>query len=147
VDRTKLKDELLRDEGRRLKVYRDTQNFYTIGVGHFLGSSPRMTEITQDESEALLERDMDNAETTAWSFVKNPDVWANDPRARALINMAFNLGYRLREFEKFLAAVNDSQWEQAAVEMLDSDWSKQVGERAKRLAQMVASGTEPAEVA
>ena len=147
MNRTKLREELRRDEGERLHAYRDSVGIYTIGVGHMLGTSPRMLDITPGESAALLERDIDNAEALAWSLIQNADVWANDLRSRALINMAFNLGNRLAAFEKFLTAVSASDWEQAAVEMLNSKWAGQVGDRATRLAQMIATGAEIVETA
>ena len=54
--------------------------------------------------------------------------------------MCFNLGApRLGKFRKFISAINDEQWIEAAVEMLDSNWAKQVGPRAERLKQIVLS--------
>ena len=40
---------------------------------------------------------------------------------------------RLAKFKKFIAGVNNSDWNTAAVEMMDSRWAKQVGNRAERL--------------
>ena len=58
----------------------------------------------------------------------------DDNRQRILANMCFNLGYpRLSGFKRFLAALHTGQWETAAVEMMDSKWATQVGDRAKRL--------------
>ena len=55
-----------------------------------------------------------------------------------LVNMCFNLGApRLSKFKKFIAAINDEQWIEAAVEMMDSRWARQVGPRAERLKQIV----------
>ena len=142
MDRSKLKDELIRDEGKRSHCYKDSVGLYTIGVGHLLGETPRMLDVTEDELQALLDRDIDNAEAVAWSYIKNSEVWDNEVRSRAAINMAFNLGNRIKDFKEFLLAVNRSEWEKAAAEMLDSKWAKQVGARAKRLAQMIATGEE-----
>ena len=48
--------------------------------------------------------------------------------------MCFNMGApRLGQFKKFIAAINDGNWNTAAVEMMDSRWAKQVGVRAERL--------------
>lgn len=142
MDRAKLREELVKDEGQKLHAYRDSVGLYTIGVGHLLGNTPRMLDITVGESAALLDRDIDNAEALAWSLVQNQEVWGNDVRSRAMVNMAFNLGNHLLTFKDFLVAVNASEWEHAAAEMLDSRWAKQVGARAERLAQMIASGVE-----
>ena len=52
--------------------------------------------------------------------------------------MCFNLGApRLSKFHKFIAAINNSEWIEAAVEMMDSRWANQVGARAERLKQIV----------
>jgi lysozyme len=62
--------------------------------------------------------------------------WRNldDNRQRILANMCFNLGYpRLSGFKNFLSALQVSDFEKAAVEMMDSKWADQVGDRAKRL--------------
>lgn len=145
MHRTRLKDELTRDEGRRLHAYRDSVGLYTIGVGHLLGETPRMLDVTAAECDALLDHDIDQAEAVASSLIRNADVWNNEARSRAVVNMAFNLGNRLKEFKRFLAAVDASEWEKAAAEMMDSKWAKQVGNRADRLAKMIATGIDPAE--
>jgi len=55
-----------------------------------------------------------------------------------MVNMCFNLGYpRLSKFKKFLAAMEDNDFETAAKEMMDSKWATQVGDRAERLKQRV----------
>jgi hypothetical protein len=53
--------------------------------------------------------------------------------------MAFNLGASgLAEFKNFLGAVKSKNYTTAATEMLKSNWSKQVGNRAKTLADIVS---------
>jgi lysozyme len=48
--------------------------------------------------------------------------------------MCFNLGHpRFSKFKKFIYAMQVSDWERAAEEMMDSKWATQVGDRAKRL--------------
>ena len=65
----------------------------------------------------------------------------DDVRQRVLANMAFNLGLpRLSKFVNFLTAVQASDWEKAADEMMDSKWANQVGERAIRLRQKMLEG-------
>ena len=55
-----------------------------------------------------------------------------------LVNMCFNLGHpRLSNFKKFIGAMQISDWETAAVEMMDSKWAGQVGNRAIRLRDRV----------
>ena len=55
--------------------------------------------------------------------------------------MCFNLGYpRFSKFKKFLEAVKKEDWETAGVEMLDSKWATQVGDRAIRLKEKMYNG-------
>jgi lysozyme len=148
MDRKVLKAELVRDEGLKLVSYRDTVGLWTIGVGHLLGTQRRMTEITNAEAMALLEADINVAEEVVNRLIPVYTYWDGDTgqggyrpynqvRSRALVNMAFNLGNRLAGFKKFLAAVNSNDWATAGVEMMDSQWAKQVGARAVRLRKMI----------
>lgn len=155
---SRLRQELIRDEGWRLEAYRDSVGLWTIGVGHLLGQSCRMSQITIDEVEALLEYDVNIAkQAVARIFPRWIDVLYSDTdvagvshlpedevRARALINMAFNLGgYKLGQFKKFIKAFTDGKFDEAADEMLNSKWATQVGARAQRLAKMIREGVAP----
>lgn len=150
MDYGHLKQELSRDEGYKTHVYRDTVGNYTIGIGHNLGSQPRMLDLTDSEISALFDHDVEEALGVVRGLVP-AFLYMDDVRARALVNMAFNLGNRLAGFEKFLLAVNAAiaapmgwpvaeQWKAAAAEMLDSAWARQVGDRATRLAKMIELG-------
>lgn len=64
----------------------------------------------------------------------------DDIRKNVLIDMRFNLGpNRFRQFKKMIAAVRKKDWQQAAEEMKDSNWYRQVGKRAKNLCEMMGS--------
>jgi lysozyme len=131
-----LVDELVRDEGLRLKPYRDSVGKITIGVGRNLDD----VGIDQEEAFHLLGNDIDGA---AADLDKALPWWRslNGVRQRALLNMCFNLGIdRLLEFQRALAAMQACDWDLAATEMLASAWAGQVGPRAKRLAEMVRTG-------
>ena len=135
-----LRKELIRDEGLRLRSYRDSVGLWTIGVGHLLGETERMTEITFEEASALLEHDARIATATAARIIGPFDF--DSTRGRALVNMAFNLGSRLAGFRNFVAAVKAQDWMLAGREMADSKWAGQVGDRAKRLRKMIETGAE-----
>lgn len=128
-----VRDDLKRDEGLRLKPYRDTVGKLTIGYGRNLDD----VGITEDEAEYMLEGDIEHVleqldRTLPW--------WndLNESRKRALVNMAFNLGIGgLLKFKKMLAALKAGDYEHAAVEALDSRWAKQVGQRADRIAELL----------
>ena len=130
-----LKEQLLRDEGLRLKPYRDTEGFLSIGVGRNLDGKG----ITKDEAFELLDNDI--IEVTNLLNAKLP--WVKDlhgPRFAVLVNMGFMGVVKLLEFKKMLAAIKAEDWNKAAAELLDSKYAKQVGERADRLAQQLITG-------
>jgi lysozyme len=53
-----------------------------------------------------------------------------------IANMMFNLGRpRLSAFKKMKSAVDDHNWIEAAIQMEDSKWAKQVPNRASRLCE------------
>lgn len=148
MNAAKLKKELIQDEGYRLHAYRDSRNFYTIGIGHLLGETPRMLDITDDECDALYEWDVKLAESIARSCLEQFDGIA-DARQRALVNMAFNRGYRLKTSEKILPAIqkaalsgDEAHWQDVPKAMAGSTWAKQVGDRAIKLGKMFATGLE-----
>jgi lysozyme len=57
--------------------------------------------------------------------------------------MGFNLGIsRLLHFRRMLSALEQGDYQKAAVEMLDSKWARQVGKRATHLNHMMKTGDE-----
>lgn len=135
---TALKSELVRDEGLRLKPYRDTVGKLTIGVGRNLDD----VGITKDEAMHLLECDIKRVKTD----LDRALLWwrgMDEVRQRVLVNMAFNLGItRLMGFKNTLAAMQAGNYADAAKGMLASKWATQVGARATRLAAMMVEGGE-----
>ena len=96
--------------------------------------------ITEDESDYLLSNDID----LCVEELEGTFPWfatLSDARQRVMVNMCFNLGLsRLLGFEKFLAAMEAGDWETAGIEMLDSKWAVQVGNRSERLKDLVVGG-------
>jgi lysozyme len=138
VDRLKLKAQLVRHEGLRLRPYRCTAGKLTIGVGRNLEDRG----ISEDEARVLLENDVAQVESELakalpW-FVRLDEV-----RQRVLINMGFNLGVPgLLAFKQTLAAVERGDYTAASDRMLDSKWARQVGARATELAAMMKEGKD-----
>ena len=131
-----LKAQLKIDEGVKNKLYRDSVGKWTIGCGHNIddkGLPPQVIDL-------LLEMDMDDAEVTAKKLFPSFES-LSDERKAVLTNMAFNLGEeRLGAFRKFRRAILEENWDQAATEMLCSQWADQVGQRAVRLAKQMRTG-------
>lgn len=133
----RLRRMLIVHEGLRLKPYRCPAGYLTIGVGRNLEARG----ISREEAMVLLENDIAEAEAAARGFFPAFDR-LEEPRQAVLVDMAFNLGaVRLGGFRRFWAALERGDFEQAAREMLDSKWAKQVGPRARRLAEMMRRGT------
>lgn len=127
----RLAEELLRDEGLRLKPYRCTAGRLTIGVGRNLDDRG----ITESEALVLLDNDIKDC----WGRLAVALPWvlgAPEPVQEVLLNMCFNLGLAgLLGFRQTLAHVQAGRYAEAAAGMLRSKWAGQVGARAERLAQ------------
>lgn len=128
-----LVNQLKRHEGFRPHVYRCTAGKNTVGYGRNLDD----TGLTPAEAEVLLVNDIDWAKQ--YLFGRVPVYAVLSPaRQNVLVNMAINMGVvRLQGFKKMLAALASNDFEQAADEMLDSQWGQQVGNRAIELAQQM----------
>jgi lysozyme len=129
--------QLKRDEGLRLKAYKDTLGVWTIGYGH-TGTAKRGMVITEAEAEALLVKDIENAKAIA----KRIDFFDKlDPiRQAAIINMCFQLGNKIFQFKRTLAAIRDEKYYVAESYGLESLWANQTPNRAKRVMRQIATG-------
>jgi len=131
-----LKSQLIRDEGLRLFPYEDETGHITIGVGRNLTNDG----ISSPEAITLLMNDIQAATTALSQNYPWTDV-VDEVRREVLINMVFNLGIGdFSQFREFLAAVQVGNWQEAANKMLDSEWARQVGPRAQRLAIQITEG-------
>lgn len=135
-DIASLEDQLIDHEGLELYPYHCTAEKLTIGVGRNLDDRG----ISEDEARYLLKNDIAIVEDELLRV--KPDVEYLDPvRQRVLVDMGFNLGIpTLMKFKKMWDAIEDEKWEEAAKQMLDSQWANQVGRRAIRLAEAMATG-------
>lgn len=135
-DMTALEDQLIDHEGLELKPYQCTAEKLTIGVGRNIEDRG----ITEDEARYLLKNDIKIVEDEL--LEKKAVVAGLDAvRQRVLVDMGFNLGIpTLLKFQNMWAAIEEEDFETAAEEAMDSRWAKQVGRRAERLCQAMATG-------
>jgi len=143
MNKDKLMEELIKDEGYKYEIYLDHLGYPTFGVGHLVletdeeHGQPVGTPVSEERIKECLSHDID----VVCSELDMKDPWwrnLSDNKQRVMANMCFNLGHpRLSKFKKFLGAMQISDWEKAAEEMMDSKWSTQVGERATRLRDRV----------
>lgn len=129
-------EQLIDHEGLELFPYKCTAEKLTIGVGRNLDDRG----ISEDEAKYLLENDIAIVEREL--LERQPMVSMLDSvRQRVLVDMGFNLGLpTLMKFQNMWDAIEDENWEEAAEQMLDSRWARQVGRRATRLADAMATG-------
>jgi lysozyme len=138
-DMGKLAASVMAHEGLRLFPYTDTTGNLTIGYGRNLNGKG----ISTAEAAILLSDDLTDvrmeAESQAWwSVVQNDDV-----RARALLEILFNLGLvGLNGFVKALAYICTGDFADAANEFRSSEWATQVGQRAVILTAMIQTGQD-----
>jgi len=137
-------EELVRDEGKRLKLYKDSFGFWSIGVGRNLQDKG----ISEEEMLFMLKNDI--REHLAL-LDRHCPWWRNmdEVRQRVLANMAFNMGVgpsdeqptgKLLTFKNTLAAMARGDYDAAANGMSCSAWAREVGIRATRLVEMMRTG-------
>lgn len=134
---TKYKQMTKDFEGLRLKVYKCSAGKLTIGYGRNLED----TGITEQEASMMFEHDFATAEAyTRVLLTSLGKEWSTFPEQRlyVLTDMIFNMGYtRVLGFKKMLEAIKKDDYKTAAKEMLDSNWARQVGNRATKLAALM----------
>ena len=130
-------DQLARDEGFKDTPYKDTRGFSTVGYGHNLDAHPLLNEVypmAQARAKEILQADL--AVIDAKLYHDLP--WVSDLAdvyKGVLQNLSFNMGVEgLLEFKNTLALIHTGEYPQAAKELLNSLWAKQVGNRAVRVA-------------
>lgn len=129
-------EQLKRHEGIRLKPYKCTSNKLSIGIGRNLED----IGITEKEAEMLLLNDIEEAKRQLLHHMP----WTqqlDEVRFSALLNFVFNVGIGTAlKFVNAMAQLKDENYATAAEELLDSRWAKQVGNRAKEVAEQLRTG-------
>jgi len=138
-----LKERIKQEEGLRTKPYLCPAGKRTIGYGHNLEAASLLHHIAvffenngcimPHMAEDQLDHDIDVAEAVARRLFVGFDE-LSEARRNVLTDMAFNMGEgTLSRFAKLRHNVAIKNYEQAAKEMLDSRWAKQVPNRAQQL--------------
>lgn len=145
MDLNKLRQQLEIDEGVRYEIYIDSLGFPTFGIGHLLtkhdiewivwNNTPRgaKVKVSKERVEEVFRKDMEACLVDC--KIVFPDFLKFDEELKQIIaNMMFNLGLnRFKGFKRFIKAIKEKDFKEAADEMMNSDWYFQVGDRAKRL--------------
>lgn len=138
MDKQRLFKQLRLHEGVEKFPYKCTAGYLTIGVGRNIEERG----LLDDEIDFLLDNDievvMNEVSVTFDWFFKLSEV-----RQRVVADMIFNLGLpRFKQFKNMIAALEAGDWAEAANQMMDSKWAKQVGKRAERLRDMMETGED-----
>ena len=139
----KLREQLEIDEGVKYEVYNDHLGYATFGIGHLV------TESDPEQGQSLgtavsSERVAEAFESDIQSVLRDCNVLYSDfhnlpeEAQQVIANMMFNLGRpRLSKFAGMKRGVDARDWNQAADEMVDSNWYRQVTNRADRLVERI----------
>lgn len=136
---------LVINEGLRFNPYLCSAGKLTIGVGrcldtnpltqdeiNFIGHDCRTQPITKDQAFYLLRHDIDKVKK---QLDKKLPWWKNlnEDRQYVLIDMCFQMGISgLLKFKKMLLNLSTGYYQQAADELMDSEYAKQTPARAER---------------
>lgn len=134
-----LRADLIVDEGNRLKIYKDSRGFSSIGIGRNLDAEG----ISQAEASFMLANDMASHET---DLDRALPWWRtlDEPRARVVANLCFNMGItKLAAFTGFLGFLQRGDWPGAAADLKTTAWYGQVGLRGPRMVTRLLTGVTP----
>lgn len=149
IDRSRLRAQLAKHEGKRQFVYDDATG-KPIGEGTFVRGLPTVgigrnlygKGLSEDEIEYLADNDIADALVDARKF-KWFDA-LDQVRQNAVTELLFNLGLkRFSEFVKFINFMNEGRWAHAADELKNSKWYTQVKSRGDTIANMILTGEWP----
>ena len=145
MDIAKLREQLKIDEGVRYEIYDDHLGYKTFGIGHLVKTTdeeyglPCGTPVSEERVNSVFDKDVETYIDETKKVFGNLEDMPQEVQ-QVLVNMCFNMGApRLSQFKKFIKAIHDEDWATASVEMLDSRWANQVGDRANRLSDRIKS--------
>jgi GH24 family phage-related lysozyme (muramidase) len=152
---------IIRNEGVRTRAYLDTRGVRIIGVGFDLERPgarealarlgydynrvfAREQSLTVDHIGLLVQREIRTAVNQAQSLFPNFNR-LDAVRRAILVDLTFDMGLtRLARLERFRAAIGANDWERAANELANSDYSSFTGQRAIRNVTAIRTGVAPA---
>ena len=114
-------------DGELLFINKKIEDVYEKGLTEEEAYYHCMNDIAIVEKELLANKSIVNQLT--------------DVRQMILVDMAFNMGVpRLMQFKNMWMAIEKVNYPLACLEMLDSKWANQVGNRAVRLSEAMKTG-------
>lgn len=129
------RNKLMNEEGFRSLVYKCSAGANTIGFGRNLDAKG----VGIEEATILLNNDIEDA----FNYLKHWPFWRNLTAIQktVLADMYYNLGSTgLHKFVKMIEALRIGDYNEASVQMLDSNYAKQLPERSARNAILIKEG-------
>ncbi|MCY4762670.1 glycoside hydrolase family protein [Klebsiella aerogenes] len=152
-------EEMIRfDEGSKNTVYKDSEGYWTVGVGHLLTKNPSKDVaiaeldklvghksygyINDQEIQKILTKDINRTvKDISRTDLALTYTVIDEVRRAALVNMVFQLGATgVLGFKKMLQHLNNREYALASDEALDSKWAVQTPARAKRVTEVIRNG-------
>lgn len=134
------------EEGCDLQAYWDKiGHVWTIGFGHTGVGIVQGLRWSHAQAVIALDADISLATSLTRHIVGRQTFDGLDPvRKAAFVNMGYNLGNRLAEFDDFLEYAREGDWVGAGHDLLTNTlWAKQLPNRAGRVANALVSGEWP----
>lgn len=140
MNKQRLTQDLMIDEGIRYQIYTCSEGHKTVGIGHLIVKGdkefgkPIGTIVSEDRVLDLFKQDLAVAVSeTEELYGEQFHSWP-DHVQEILLNMMFNMGRpTLSKFKNFRVALEARDWKKAANEGRDSRWYRQVTNRAEKL--------------
>lgn len=139
MDLERLRNELEEDEGCKYEIYLDHLGLPTFGIGHLVTENdeehgqPVGTSVSEERVAEVFEEDIQITLDECQRLYEDFDDLPEEVQL-IIANMMFNMGRpRLSQFKGMKAGIDARDWNQAADEMVDSKWYRQVTNRADRL--------------
>ena len=141
MDIDQLREEIAADEGIKHEVYLDHLGLPTFGIGHLVLDTDEEhgaevgTPVSEERVNHCFNNDVQAVLLDCYQLY--PEFDSHPEEVQLIIaNMMFNMGRpRLSKFKGMKRGVDAGNWNEAADEMVDSRWYKQVTNRAERLVQ------------
>ena len=132
-----------KNEGNKNVPYKDTEGYWTVGIGHFIGKelpdeykdeNGEPKAISDEKVQELFKQDYAKHKAEAEAL---PHYDALDDNGKTvLIDLSFNMGgdkFNANKWPGFFDALADRDVNRAADELVDSRWYRQTKSRGKRM--------------
>jgi GH24 family phage-related lysozyme (muramidase) len=125
-------------------MYLDSKKYPTFGWGHCY-TAERQFETIREYADWLFDQDFQRAYLDYLRIVNDFQLWnLSCQRRMVLLDMCYNMNYRkVAKFVNSLSLLKAERWEEAARNLEQSAWYKQVGTRAKRLIRVIVTDQYP----